>query len=71
MLTPNDHLAFDFDYAYNDVYTATNICYANQDSGFLTGTTSPYFAGAASLTPSGAPSLCLPPPPPRHPLPPL
>jgi len=59
MLTPNDHLAIDFDYLYSDVYTATNICYTNQDSGFLTGTTSPYFAGAASLTSSGAPSTCV------------
>ncbi len=59
MLAPNDHLAVDFDYVYSDVYTATNICYTNQDSGFLTGTTSPYFAGAASLTASGAPSTCV------------
>ncbi|MGB8846856.1 MAG: hypothetical protein WCC73_14315, partial [Terracidiphilus sp.] len=59
MLTPSEHLAIDFDYIYSDVYTATNICYTNQDSGFLTGTTSPYFAGAASLTPSGAPSTCV------------
>jgi hypothetical protein len=59
MLSPNDHLAIDFDYVYSDVYTATNICYTNQDSGFLTGTTSPYFAGAASLTSTGAPSTCV------------
>lgn len=58
VLTPNEHLALNFDYVYSDVYTATNICYTNQDSGFLTGTTSPYFAGAASLTSSGAPSVC-------------
>jgi len=59
VLTPGEHVAIDFDYVYNDVYTATNICYTNQDSGFLTGTTSPYFAGAAVLTSSGAPSTCV------------
>jgi hypothetical protein len=59
MLAPNDHLAIDFDYVYSDVYTATNICYTNQDSGFLTGATSPYFAGAASLTSTGTPSTCV------------
>jgi hypothetical protein len=59
MLTPNEHLAFDFDYIYSDVYTATNICYTNQDSGFITGTTSIYFAGAASLTSTGAPATCV------------
>ena len=59
ILTPNEHLAVNFDYAYNDVYTATNICFANMDSSFLTGTTSPYFAGAAVLTSTGAPSTCV------------
>jgi hypothetical protein len=54
----NEHVAVDFDYAYSDVYTATNICFANMDSGFLTGTTSPYFAGAASLSSSGAVLTC-------------
>jgi hypothetical protein len=58
MITPNDRLAFDFDYAYNDVYTATNICYAAQDSGMLAGTTSPYFAAAASVDSTGAPLTC-------------
>jgi hypothetical protein len=59
MLSPSDHLAIDFDYVYSDVYTATNICFTNQDSGFLNGTTSPYFAGAAVLTSAGAPSTCV------------
>jgi hypothetical protein len=58
VLTPNEHVAVDFDYAYNDVYTATNICYTNQDSGFVTGNTSPYFAGAASVGPGGVPLTC-------------
>jgi hypothetical protein len=59
MLTPSEHLAVNFDYVYSDVYTATNICYTNQDSGFISGTTSIYFAGAASLTSTGAPSTCV------------
>jgi len=59
VLSPSEHLAVDFDYSYNDVYTATNICFANMDSGFLTGTTSPYFAGTAVLTSTGAPSTCV------------
>jgi hypothetical protein len=65
VLTPSEHVAVDFDYAYNDVYTATNICFANMDSGFLLGSStaatsvSPYFAGAAVLTASGAPSTCV------------
>jgi hypothetical protein len=64
VLTPNEHIAVDFDYTYNDVYTATNICYAAQDSGFLVGTASttnyvsPYFAGAASVSSTGAPQTC-------------
>jgi hypothetical protein len=60
MLTPNEHVAVNFDYLYSDVYTATNICYPNMDSGFTVSSTntSPYFAGAASLTSTGAPSVC-------------
>jgi hypothetical protein len=58
MLTPNEHFAVDFDYAYSSVHTATYICYTAQDSGFLTGNTSPYFAGAASVSSSGAPQTC-------------
>jgi hypothetical protein len=27
VLSPNEHYGFDFNYAYSDVYTATNICY--------------------------------------------
>lgn len=49
-LTPNEHYSFNFDYAYTDVYTATNICFA---SGAATG-----LAGTATLTASGAPNLC-------------
>jgi hypothetical protein len=57
-IAKNEHYAVDFDYAYSDVYTATNICYTNQDSGFLTGNTSPYFAGAVSLSSSGGLLTC-------------
>jgi hypothetical protein len=64
MLTPNEHVSVDFDYAYTRNYTATNTCYTAQNSGMLVGTTntatsiSPYFAAAASLDASGAPQVC-------------
>jgi len=29
VLSPNEHYGIDFNYAYSDVYTATNICYDN------------------------------------------
>ena len=29
VLTPNEHYGLDFNYAYSDVYAATNICYDN------------------------------------------
>jgi hypothetical protein len=32
-LTPNEHYGFDLNYAYSDVYTATNICYLNGAAG--------------------------------------
>ena len=64
MLTPNEHLAIDFDYAYTDVYTATNTCYTGQDTGMVLGTAnttnsiSTQFAAAVSLNSSGAPQTC-------------
>jgi hypothetical protein len=33
VLTPNEHYGFDFNYAYSDVYAATNICYLNGAAG--------------------------------------
>ncbi|MGB7133714.1 MAG: hypothetical protein WBD46_00385, partial [Acidobacteriaceae bacterium] len=38
---PNEHYGLDFDYAYSDIYTATNIC---------------YLAGASVATPGAAPA---------------
>jgi len=29
VLSPNEHYGFDFNYAYTDVYMASNICYLN------------------------------------------
>jgi hypothetical protein len=51
VLSPNEHYGFDFNYAYSDVYTATNICYDNGATTTLPGT--------ASMTNSGAPNVCL------------
>jgi len=50
-LSPSDNYVLDFNYAYNDVYTATNICYNN-------GAT-PTLPGTAPTTVSGAPSVGL------------
>ncbi|MFY9856008.1 MAG: hypothetical protein WAK26_19240 [Terracidiphilus sp.] len=36
-LTPNEHYGFDFNYAYSDVYAATNICYLNGATATLPG----------------------------------
>jgi hypothetical protein len=51
VLSPNEHYGFDFNYAYSDVYTATNICYDNGATSALPGT--------ASMTSSGTPNVCL------------
>jgi hypothetical protein len=51
VLNPNEHYGLDFNYAYSDVYTATNICYDNGAS--------PTLPGTASTNSSGAPSICL------------
>ena len=50
VLSPNEHYGLDFDYAYSDVYTATNICYNNGASATLPGT--------ASTKSSGGPNVC-------------
>ena len=53
VFTPNEHVALNFDYAYGDVYTATNVCFSNMDSTFVG------FAGTAVLDSTGAPSVCV------------
>jgi hypothetical protein len=50
VLSPNEHYGLDFNYAYSDVYTATNICYDNGATATLPGT--------ASLNSSGGPNVC-------------
>jgi hypothetical protein len=37
VLAPNEHFGLDFNYAYSDVYTATNICYDNGATATLPG----------------------------------
>jgi hypothetical protein len=49
-LSPNERYGFDFNYAYNDVYTATNTCYT---SGAAAG-----LPGAATLNSDGTPAVC-------------
>jgi hypothetical protein len=49
-LSPNEHYGFDVNYAYSDVYAATNICYDNGASATQPGT--------ASTNSSGGPNVC-------------
>ena len=37
VLSPNEHYGFDFNYAYTDVYMASNICYLNGATATLPG----------------------------------
>ncbi len=51
LLMPNDRVSVDVDYAYTDVYTATNICYNNGATSTLPGTASTNASGAANVCP--------------------
>ncbi len=56
-LNPSEHYGVNLNYSYSDVYAATNICYS---SGAAAATaTTPAIAGAATVTSSGAPNLCV------------
>jgi hypothetical protein len=50
VLMPNEHYGLDLNYAYSDVYAATNICYDNGAS--------PTLPGTASTNSSGGPAVC-------------
>lgn len=50
-LAPNEQYSVNFNYTYSDVFSATNICYSNGATA-----TAP---GAATVTASGAPNLCM------------
>jgi len=56
VLMPNEHYGLDLNYAYSDVYAATNICYDNgaQNAPGVAGV----LPGTASTNNSGAPNLC-------------
>jgi hypothetical protein len=41
VLMPNEHYGFDLNYAYSDVYAATNICYLNGATATLPGAVTP------------------------------
>ena len=58
VLMPNEHYGFDFNYAYSDVYTATNICYDNGAQNASTAAVQG-LPGTASTNSSGAPNVCL------------
>jgi hypothetical protein len=57
VLMPNEHYGIDFNYAYSDVYTATNICYDNGAQN-APGAAGIIFPGTASTNSSGAPNVC-------------
>jgi hypothetical protein len=50
VLAPSERYSFDFNYAYSDIYTSTNICYLSGAIATL--------PGAAQLNSSGAPAIC-------------
>lgn len=57
VLAPSEYYSLNVNYSYSDVYTATNICYSNGAAAATT--TTPVFPGAATVTSSGAPNLCV------------
>jgi len=50
-LSPNERYSFDFNYAYSDVYAATNICYDNGATPTQPGTASVNANGTANVCP--------------------
>jgi hypothetical protein len=56
VLSPSEHFGVDLNYAYTDVYAATNICY---DNGAQNASTVVGLPGTASLNSSGGPNVCL------------
>ena len=56
-LTPSEHYGVNLNYSYSDVYAATNICYSS--GAAAASATTPAIAGAATVTSSGAPNLCV------------
>ncbi|MGA8041757.1 MAG: hypothetical protein WCA37_03045 [Terracidiphilus sp.] len=49
-LNPNERYGFDMNYAYSDVYSATNVCYNNGATATMPGT--------AATNASGGPAVC-------------
>jgi hypothetical protein len=49
MMIPDGRVSIDVNYAYSDVYTATNICFDNGATSTLPGTASTNAAGAANV----------------------
>jgi hypothetical protein len=50
VLSPNEHYGLDFNYAYSDVYAATNICYLNGSPTSGTSTSLPGAVASATAT---------------------
>jgi hypothetical protein len=56
-LQPNEHYGLDVSYGYSDVFSATNICYANGATA-ATSTAGTYNLPGAAQVANGAPNLC-------------
>ncbi len=55
VLSPKEYYSIDFNYAFSDVYSATNICY---DNGAQNPSTTVGLPGTASLNSNGVPNVC-------------
>ncbi|MGA2351270.1 MAG: hypothetical protein ABSF70_12620 [Terracidiphilus sp.] len=55
VLAPNEHYGLDFNYAYSDVYTSTNICYDAAPTPTLPGAATPSGTACPGATVRGAP----------------
>ena len=64
-LMPNEHYGLDLNYAYSDVYTATNICFLGTASAMPGGTVVPSASTPPAAGTSNAP-LCYTVTPPSH-----
>jgi hypothetical protein len=57
VLTPNERFGVNLNYSYSDVYAATNICFSS--GATVASASTPAVPGAATVTSSGAPNLCV------------
>ena len=56
VLAPSERYSLNLNYAFSDVYAATNICFSN--GAAVASSSTPTVPGAATVTSTGAPALC-------------